>query len=477
MTLNFENISKAVRYGRIFRLLKETAEERQEKIYIVGGWVRNMLLGIKSKDIDFMIMGNVFEFARHFASKTGKNPEIVFFKNFGTVNLKTAGYEIEFVGARKESYLQDSRNPLVSEGSFEDDLSRRDFTVNALAVSLNKEDFLELIDLFHGLDDLEDKILRTPSDPDQTFSDDPLRMMRAIRFATQLNFRIEQETFDSICRNVQRLQIVSPERISDELNKIISANLPSTGFLLMYETGILQLIFPELVDLKGTETVDNKSHKDNFLHTLQVLDNVAETSDNLWLRWAALLHDIGKPQTKQYDEENGWTFHGHEVVGSKMVTDIFRRFRLPLNEKLKFVKKLVFLHLRPIALTKEEVTDSAFRRLIVEAGEDLDELLLLCKADITSKNPYKVSNYRSKFDEVAEKILLVQEKDRLRNWENPVKGELIMKTFGLKPSKEVGMIKEAVKEAILEGTINNNFEEAYRFMINFAEKLGLYPVD
>lgn len=477
MALNFENITKAVQYSKIFRLLRETAEERNEQIFIVGGWVRNMLLGIRSKDIDFMVIGNVYDFAAHFAQKTLKNPEINYFKNFGTVNLKTSGYEIEFVGARKESYSRDSRNPTVETGSLEDDLMRRDFTVNALAVSLNKNNFLEIIDLFKGITDLENKILRTPCDPDKTFSDDPLRILRAVRFASQLDFNIYPETALSLVKNVHRLEIISPERIADELNKIIMTKVPSRGFLLMMEYGILQQIFPELVELKGTETVDNKSHKDNFLHTLQVLDNVAEISDNLWLRWASLLHDIGKPFSKQYDPQTGWTFHGHEVIGSKMVVDIFKRFKMPLNEKMKYVKKLVFLHLRPIALTKEEVTDSAFRRLIVEAGEDLDDLLLLCKADITSKNPVKVSSFRSRFDDVAEKILQVQEKDKLRNWENPVKGELIMKTFNLKPSKEVGLIKEAVKEAILEGIIPNNFEDAYRYMINFAEKLGIYPVD
>jgi len=458
--------------SKMFRLIRETVECTGQKVYVVGGWVRDMILGKKSKDIDFVVVGDVNSFASEFARRAGPNTDITFFKSYGTVNIKTSGYEIEMVGARKESYIRTSRNPQVEPATLEEDLLRRDFTINAMAISMNKENYLELIDLFNGMNDLSDKLIKTPSDPDVTFSDDPLRIMRAIRFATQLNFDIEENTYRSISANKNRLEIVSQERITDELNKIIAAEKPSKGFLLMYETGILENVFPELLALKGTETVDNKSHKDNFLHTLQVLDNISFVSDNLWLRWAALLHDIGKPPSKNYDPVIGWTFHSHEVIGSRMVTQIFKRMHLPMNEKMKYVKNLVFLHLRPIALTKEEVTDSAVRRLIVEAAENIDDLLLLCKADITSKNPFKVTTFQQRFEQVAQKIEMVMEKDHLRNWENPINGDLIMTTFGIKPSKEVGIIKEAVKEAILEGVINNNFNEAYSFMIKFAQSLG-----
>jgi len=472
---NFKNIVKTIQMSKMFRLIRESVAAFDGQVYVVGGWVRNMLLDKKSKDIDFVVVGDVNKFADIFISKADKATSVSFFKNFGTVSIKTSGYEIEMVGARKESYRTNSRNPDVEPGNLDDDLLRRDFTVNAFAVSLNEDNFLEFIDHFDGLADLNNKVLRTPNDPDTTFSDDPLRIMRAIRFATQLNFTIDDSTADSIIKNRERLSIVSMERISDELNKIILSSKPSTGFLLLHDFKILDIIFPELTALKGTETVDNRSHKDNFHHTLQVLDNIAGVSDNLWLRWAALLHDIGKPPSKKYDNEIGWTFHSHEVIGSNMVPNLFRRLHLPLNEKMKYVRKLVFLHLRPIALTKEEVTDSAIRRLIVDAANDLDDLLLLCRADVTSKNPFRVNTFLQRFDDVANKIEMVMEKDHLRNWENPVKGELIMQKFNIPPSKTVGIIKEAVKEAILEGTIKNNFEEAEKFMINYAKSLGLIP--
>ena len=441
--------------------------------YVVGGCVRDSILQRPTKDIDILIVGNGIRFAEEVARKAGRDAKLSIFKNFGTANLKIHGEEIEFVGARKESYNRDSRKPIVEEGTLLDDLSRRDFTINALAIHL-KEDEAEIVDMFDGLKDLKKGILRTPLDPDITFSDDPLRMMRAVRFASQLNFRLHDATFEAIIRNRERIEIISKERIADELNKIILSPVPSVGFKLLHDTRLLELIFPELLKLEGVRTIDNKSHKDNFYHTLQVLDNISVHTSDLWLRWAAILHDIGKPASQRFDPETGWTFHGHEVIGAKMTPGIFTRMKLPLNEKMKYVQKLVLLHLRPIALT-HEVSDSAIRRLLVDAGDDIEDLLTLCKADVTSKNPFKVERYLRRFDEVWEKIQEVEEKDMLRNWKPPITGELVMEVFGLAPSRPIGIIKEAVKEAILNGDIKNDFEEAYEYMIKIGVEMGLEP--
>ena len=401
---------------------------------------------------------------------------VTVFKNFGTAHFKWNDLDLEFVGARKESYQRDSRKPIVEEGTLQDDQNRRDFTINALAISLNKGTYGQLIDPLGGVEDLENKLIRTPLDPDITFSDDPLRMMRAIRFASQLGFVIQPETFESITRNAERIKIISQERITDELNKIILSRVPSVGFKLLEESGLLKIIFPEMVKLKGVEEIEGKGHKDNFYHTLQVLDNASKYSKDLWLRWAAILHDIAKPPTKKFVVGEGWTFHGHEVLGSKWVPGIFRRLKLPMGNEMKFVQKLVFLHLRPIALTKEEITDSALRRLLFEAGDDIESLLALCEADITSKNREKVKRYLARFETVREKLKEVEEKDQLRNFQPPVSGELIMETFGIKPSREIGVIKEEIKEAILEGKIKNDYNEAYAMMIELGEKLGLKVV-
>lgn len=443
--------------------------------YLVGGYVRDFIIKRPTKDIDIVVVGSGPDFASRLASHLGKGARLSLFKNFGTANLKWKDLEIEFVGARKESYQRHTRKPIVEDGTLEDDLSRRDFTINALAVSLNKDDYGTIVDNFGGLDDIKRCLLRTPLDPGITFSDDPLRMMRAIRFASQLNFKLSEETYNAIIANKDRLQIVSQERITDELNKIILSPVPSVGFKLLEETGILEMIFPELVTLKGVKTVDNRSHKDNFYHTLQVLDNLSRHSEDLWLRWAAILHDIGKPASQRYSPQEGWTFHGHEVIGARMVPKIFRKLKLPMNEKMKFVEKLVLLHLRPIALTNE-VSDSAIRRIIVDAGDDIEDLLQLCRADITSKNMEKVKRYLQRFDDVWEKIKEVEEKDRLRNWKPPITGEIIMETFGISPSRNVGMLKEAVKEAILNGDIANNFEEGYQLMLMLGADQGLKPV-
>ena len=471
------NIISFFKSSGIFRTAELLSEQLQTEVYVVGGYVRDQFLGRQSKDIDFLVIGDGLAFAQAYAAKLGKGATLSVFKNFGTAHIQYKHFNLEFVGARKESYLRDSRKPKVQQGSLTDDLSRRDFTINALAISLNPHNYGHLVDLFNGMDDMKKKIIRTPLEPDKTYSDDPLRMMRAIRFATQLDFEMDKQTFDAINRNVDRLGIISFERISDELNNIMMATRPSTGFFMMHDTGILDYILPELIELKGTETVNNKSHKDNFYHTLKVLDNIALLSDDLWLRWAALLHDIGKPLTKYFDSNAGWTFHGHEIAGSKMVTQVFRRLKLPLHHKMKYVKKLVYLHLRPVALTKEEITDSAVRRLIVDAGDDIEDLLLLCKADITSKHQDKVKQYISRFDMVHQNIIEVTEKDRLRNWKNPVTGELIMQTFDIKPSKQVGLIKERIKEAILEGEISNDFDAAYDLMIKIAKEYNLKAVN
>ncbi len=457
----------------IFKIIAEAASDLNYETYAVGGFVRDQLLGRVCKDIDFVCVGSGIELAQKAADKIADKPHVSFFKNFGTAQFRWNDFDFEFVGARKESYDRNSRKPVVEDGTLEDDQNRRDFTINAMAISLNKNSFGELVDPFNGVRDLEDKLIRTPLDPDITFSDDPLRMMRAIRFATQLDYKILPETFDAIKRNKERIKIISQERITDELNKIILAKTPSIGFILLEECGLLEIIFPEFQKLKGVENYEGKGHKDNFYHTLQVLDNITKTTNDLWLRWAAVLHDIAKPPTKKFVEGTGWTFHGHEVLGSKWVPKIFARMKLPMGNEMKFVRKMVYLHLRPIALTKEEITDSALRRLLFEAGDDIENLLSLCEADITSKNREKVKRYLTRFEVVREKLKEVEEKDQVRNFQPPVTGELIMETFGIGPSREIGVIKEEIKEAILEGKIRNDYEEAFKMMIELGEKLGL----
>jgi len=461
----------------IFKVITQVADELQMPAFVIGGFVRDILLNRDNKqDIDIVVKGSGIDFAHRVAEKLENNPTVKFFKNFGTAMLKYQGWKIEFVGARKESYRLNSRKPIVEDGSLEDDQNRRDFTINAMAIDLTKDHLGEIVDPFNGLNDLKKKIIKTPMDPDITFSDDPLRMMRAIRFAVQLNFIIEAGCFQAISRNATRISIVSFERIIDELNLIIQTKVPSEGLKMLDETGLLSIIFPEFVVLKGSEIIDGKGHKDNFYHTLAVLDRVAAKSDNLWLRWAAILHDIAKPQTRKFVSDVGWTFHTHEYKGSKMVPGIFRRLRLPLNEKMKYVEKLVLLHLRPIVLAEEKVTDSAVRRLLFETGDDIDDLMLLCEADITSKNPKKVSHFLKNFEIVRQKLKEIEEKDRLRNWQPPVSGELIMKNFGLSPSKEVGIIKDAITEAILEGEIPNEFDAAFQRMLLEGKKLGLEQI-
>ena len=457
----------------VFKFISEAAADLNSETYAVGGWVRDQLLNRTCKDIDFVCVGSGIELAQKAAQKIDKNLHVSYFKNFGTAQFRWNDLDLEFVGARKESYDRNSRKPIVEDGTLEDDQNRRDFTINAMAISLNKNSFGELLDPFKGVKDLEDKLIRTPLDPDITFSDDPLRMMRAIRFATQLDFKILPETFDAIKRNKERIKIISQERITDELNKIILANTPSIGFILLEECGLLEIIFPEFQKLKGVENYEGKGHKDNFYHTLQVLDNITKTTNDLWLRWAAVLHDIAKPPTKKFVEGTGWTFHGHEVLGSKWVPKIFGRMKLPMGNEMKFVRKMVYLHLRPIALTKEEITDSALRRLLFEAGDDIENLLMLCEADITSKNREKVKRYLMRFEVVREKLKEVEEKDQVRNFQPPVTGELIMHTFGIGPSREIGVIKEEIKEAILEGKIRNDYDEAFKMMLDLGEKLGL----
>jgi tRNA nucleotidyltransferase/poly(A) polymerase len=461
----------------IFKIISEVASDLNYETYAVGGYVRDQLLNRNCKDIDFVCVGSGIELAQKAAEKISSDIQVNYFKNFGTAQFRWNDLDLEFVGARKESYDRNSRKPIVEDGTLEDDQNRRDFTINALAISLNKKDFGQLVDPFSGVKDLEDKLIRTPLDPDITFSDDPLRMMRAIRFAAQLNFKILSETFDAIKRNKERIKIISQERITDELNKIILAKTPSTGFILLEECGLLEIIFPEFQKLKGVENYEGKGHKDNFFHTLQVLDNITKTTNNLWLRWAAVLHDIAKPPTKKFVEGTGWTFHGHEVLGSKWVPKIFGRMKLPMGNEMKFVRKMVYLHLRPIALTKEEITDSALRRLLFEAGDDIENLLMLCEADITSKNREKVKRYLTKFEVVREKLKEVEEKDQVRNFQPPVTGELIMQTFGIGPSREIGIIKEEIKEAILEGKIRNDYNEALAMMLELGEKMGLKKSD
>ncbi len=456
--------------NKIFRIISDAG--RGVDTYLVGGFVRDMILKRESKDIDVVCVGSGMELAGEVSKKLG-NIRVNYFKSFGTAMIKSRDMEIEFVGARKESYRRDSRKPIVEDGTLEDDQNRRDFTINAMAISLNQDDFGELIDPFNGVKDLKRKIIKTPLDPSITFSDDPLRMLRAIRFATQLNFDIEPDTFDAIIENKERISIVSQERITDELNKIIMADKPSYGFKLLFHCGLLKLIFPEMVALHGVENVEGRGHKDNFYHTLQVLDNVIEKGADLWLRWAAILHDIAKPLTKRFDKDVGWTFHGHEDKGARMVPGIFRKLKLPMGENMKKVKNLVKLHLRPIALVNDQVTDSALRRLLFEAGDDMDDLLKLCRADITSKNLDKVKRYLNNFTKVEEKLKEVEENDRIKNFQPPVKGEEIMEYFNLKPGREVGTIKDEIKEAILEGKIRNNHQEAFELMKELGDKLGL----
>lgn len=459
----------------VYEIASQVADELGISAYAVGGVVRDLVLGRKSKDIDIVVVGSGIAFANAVAKAISPHIEVSVFKNFGTARFRYADTEVEFVGARKESYRANSRKPIVEDGTLQDDLNRRDFTVNALAIPLNGPEKGKIIDCFGGLKDMEAKLIRTPLDPDVTFSDDPLRMMRAVRFASQLGFSIVPEIFEAIQRNAARLEIISNERIIDEFNKILLSPQPSRGINMLKDAGLLQYFLPELLSLQGVEVINGRGHKDNYLHTMEVVDKIARVSNNLWLIWAAMLHDIAKPVTKRYDEKVGWTFHSHEFVGSKMVGKIFNRLKMPTNEKMKYVQKLVLLHLRPIALVEDIITDSAVRRLLFDAGDDIDDLMLLCEADVTSKNPEKVKRFMANFAKVRKKLEDIEEKDRLRNWQPPVDGLEIMETFGIGPSREVGIIKTAIREAILDGVIGNNHEEAYQLMLIEAAKLGLQP--
>ena len=504
--MNMVTIAENFLDNKIFSIISEIARENGVRAFVIGGYVRDCFLGRPSKDIDIVVEGSGIDLATKVGEAVHSNVSV--FRNFGTAMLKYKGIEVEFVGARRESYRSDSRKPIVEDGSLEDDQKRRDFTINAMAFSLQKEDFGELVDPFGGIRDLAAGIIRTPLDPDTTYSDDPLRMVRAIRFATKLStvdreFTIVQESLESIRRNKDRMRILSKERIVEELNKMLVCDKPSRGFRLLDETGLLEYILPQLGRLKGTQTMDGKGHKENFSHTLEVLDNVAvlekeaiergnlrdyffedgvevskvRTEPNLWLRWAALLHDIGKPASKRFDPAAGWTFHGHEVIGERMIPKMFNELKMPQNEKMKYVQKLVGLHLRPIALVTDEVTDSAVRRLLFDAGNDIEDLMLLCNADITSKNPRKVEKLKKNFLIVKEKLVEVEKKDEIRNWKNPITGEYVMQVFGIEPCREIGVLKEAVKEAILDGVIPNSFEDADAFMRSKAAQIGLFPVD
>ena len=481
----------------ILKKIAHAAQELGVETYLIGGFVRDKIIARDTKDADIVCVGDGIELAKAVSKRFKPEPKFSYFKNFGTAHLRIEfskhkhaskapspegegvggeAFDLEFVGARKESYRYHSRKPEVISGTLKDDQDRRDFTINALAISLNEKDYGTLIDPFNGVTDIKKKIIRTPLDPLQTFSDDPLRMMRAIRFASQLGFTIEERTFQAIKDDADRITIVSQERITDELIKIIDSAKPSVGFDLLYQSGLLHIIFPQMVDLAGAEYKDGIGHKDNFYHTLKVLDNLAEKTGDTWMRWAAVLHDIAKPATKKFEEGHGWTFHGHEVVGGRMVPKIFTKLKLPLNEKMKFVRKLVELHLRPISLTKENITDSAIRRLLYDAGEDFDALMMLCEADITSKNKWKVKKYMENFRLVRDRCQEVEEKDRIRSWQPPINGEMIMEIFGLNPSKPVGIIKDAIKDAILDGVIPNNYDDAYTFMLAKAAELNLKPV-
>ena len=480
--LDRQQLIHLLREKPVFELIGQVADEQQVECYVVGGYVRDLFLERPSKDIDVVCVGSGIELAKAVAKRLGRGAHVSIFKNFGTAQVKSGAIELEFVGARRESYSHDSRKPIVEDGTLEDDQQRRDFTINAMAICLNADRFGELVDPFDGVWDLQDRLIATPLDPDITFSDDPLRMMRCIRFATQLNFEIEPETFEALERNRERIKIISGERIIDELQKIMASDSPARGFELLFQCGLLELIFPELYALHGVETVNGRAHKDNFWHTLEVLTNVVrslraddtERLDNgLWLRWAALLHDIGKPKSKRWDAQLGWTFHNHNYLGEKMVPQIFRRMKLPMDERMKYVQKLVSLHMRPIAIADDEVTDSAVRRLLFEAGDDIDDLMLLCKADITSKNEERKQRFLDNFKLVRQKLVDLEERDRIRNFQPPVSGEEIMERFHLPPCREVGTLKSAVKDAILDGLIPNDHDAALTFVIEKAKALGL----
>lgn len=471
-----ESLKKKIDH-RIFHTVGHAADTLGREAYVVGGYVRDLILNRHSKDIDFVTVGSGIELAQEVARMLGPKTKVNVYRNFGTAQVHQGQLELEFVGARRESYHRESRNPIVEDGTLEDDISRRDFTINAMALCVNEDRFGELVDMFDGMDDIERRTIRTPLDPDITFSDDPLRMMRAIRFATQLDFTIDDETFEAISRNAGRIEIISKERIATELEKIMLSPVPSIGWYLLLNSGLLKLIFPELAAMKGVETVNGRGHKDNFDHTMIVLDRVAAHSDNVWLRWGALLHDIAKPVTKHWDENVGWTFHNHNFIGSKMVASIFRRMKMPLNEHMKYVSKLVELHMRPIALVEDGVTDSAIRRLVFEAGDDLEDLMTLCEADITSRNREKVKRFLDNFALVRRKIEDLNERDAIRNFQPPVNGLEIMETFNLKGTPVIGEIKQAIKDAILDGRIRNDHDEAREFMLEFAATLGLTPVE
>ncbi len=462
----------------IFQIIADAAQELDLETYVIGGFVRDFFLERGSKkDIDIVAVGSGIALAKKVSERLPNQPKVQVFSNYGTAMLRYKDIDIEFVGARRESYSTDSRNPIIENGTLQDDQNRRDFTINALALSLNKNNFGALLDPFGGITDLVNKCIKTPLDPNITYSDDPLRMMRAIRFASQLHFEIDDKSLASISENKERISIISGERIVEELNKILLSEKPSIGFLLLYKTGLLDIILPELTALNSVEEIDGHTHKNNFYHSLEVVDNIAPNTDNLWLRWAALLHDIGKAPTRRYSKKQGWTFHGHEFLGSKMVRTIFTRLHMPLNQKMKYVAKMVMMSSRPIVIAQEEITDSAVRRLVFDAGQDIEDLMVLCEADITTKNKKKFDKYHNNFKIVRKKIVEVEEKDRIRNFQPPISGEEIMKIFGLSPSKEIGILKEAVKEAILEGEISNEYQEAYDFVIKKAEKLNLRPLD